>query len=148
MPLSSTSTWKSYFSSRKELDKSNLMLSKIKESVLVSMDFSESFEISSKNESISFISLDPSELEMQIFHHRTILGGSWSNPKKHLIAILASDSEAKPIQILPKFIKDLKLKTISPDEFISSLSSEEEFIALKNQKQNSFTRTSSPYLIF
>jgi len=106
--------------------------------------FLESFEISSKNESISFISLDPSELEMQIFHHRTILGGSWSNPKKHLIAILASDSEAKPIQILPKFIKDLKLKTISPDEFISSLSSEEEFIALKNQKQNSLQEHHPP----
>jgi hypothetical protein len=83
---------------------------------------------------ISFLSLDPSELEMQLFHHGTILGGSCSDPVKHLIAILASDSEAKLIQIPPKFIKDLKLKTNSTDEFFLSLSSEEEFVTLKTPK--------------
>jgi hypothetical protein len=110
------------------------MLSKIKESVSVLMDFTESFENISKNDRISFLSLNPSESEMQPFHHRTILGGSWSDPEKHLIAILVSDSYAKPIQILPKFIKDVKVKTHSVDEFISSRSNEEEFMTLKNPK--------------
>jgi hypothetical protein len=36
---------------------------------------------------------------MQLFHHGTIIGGSWSNPEKHHIAILASDTNAKSIQI-------------------------------------------------
>jgi hypothetical protein len=75
------------------------MLSKIKGSVSISTDFLDSFEIISKNDGISFHSLDPSKLEMQLFHHGTIIGGSWSNPEKHHIAILASDTNAKSIQI-------------------------------------------------
>lgn len=71
---------------------------------------------------------------MRRFHHGWILGGLWYNPEKQFIAILASDSKAKPIQILPKFMKYEKVKTNSTFEFISNLSSEREFIALKNLK--------------
>jgi hypothetical protein len=107
--LSAAPDWKSYFSSKKELDKSDQMLSKIKEPVSVLTDFTESFETISKNDGISFLSLDSSESEMQIFHHGTMIGGSWSDPEKHLITILASGSDAEPIEILPKFIKDVKV---------------------------------------
>jgi hypothetical protein len=71
---------------------------------------------------------------MQLFHLGTLIGGSWSDPEKHLITILASEPNAKPIKILPKFIKDVKVKTHSVDEFIDTLSSEEEFMSLKNPK--------------
>jgi hypothetical protein len=51
--------WKSYFSSMKELDKSDQMLSKIKDSISVTTDFINSFETISKNDGL--LSLDPSE---------------------------------------------------------------------------------------
>jgi hypothetical protein len=126
--------WKSYFSLMKELDKLDQMLSKIKDSISVTTDFINSFELFQKmTESLS-TSLDPSESEMQLFHHGTLIGGSWSDPEKHLITILASEPNAKPIEILPKFIKDVKVKTHSVDEFIDTLSSEEEFMSLKKPK--------------
>jgi hypothetical protein len=93
-----------------------------------------SLETISKNDGISLLFLDPSESEMQLFHHGTLIGGSWSDPEKHLITILASESNAKPIKILPNFIKDVKVKTYSVDKFIDTLSSEEEFMSLKNPK--------------
>jgi len=69
--------WKSYFSSMKELDKSDQMLSKIKDSISVTTDFINSFELFQKmTESLS-TSLDPSESEMQLFHHGTLIGGSF-----------------------------------------------------------------------
>jgi len=71
---------------------------------------------------------------MQLFHHGSILGGSWSNPDQQLIAILAAGTDSKMIQILPKFVKDFKLKANSTDEFIASLGSVEEFKALKSPK--------------
>jgi hypothetical protein len=83
MPISSVASWRSYISSKKELDASNLVFFKIKDAVSVSTPFVDSFEIISKNEGISFLLLDPSETELQLFHHGTILGRSRTNPEKH-----------------------------------------------------------------
>jgi hypothetical protein len=134
MPLSAAASWKSYFHTRKDLDASNLVLSKIKDAVSHSIPFIDSFETISKNEGIAFISLGPSESELQLFHHGVVLGGSWANPEKQLVTILASDNDSKPVQILPKFIKDFKCKTNSPDEFITSQANTDDFSNLKNPR--------------
>jgi hypothetical protein len=88
----------------------------------------------SKNDGIAFLSLDPSESELQLFHHGTTLGGSWTNSERQLVTILASDNEYKPVQLLPKFIKDFEYKINSSDEFITSLTSIDEFTNLENPK--------------
>jgi hypothetical protein len=129
MPLSVAASWKSYFHTRKELDASNLVLSKIKDAVSPSIHFIDSFETISKNEGIAFLSLDPSD-----FHHGVILGGSWANPERQLVAILSSDNNSKPVQILPKFVKDFKCKANSPGEFIACLANIKDFTNLKNPK--------------
>jgi hypothetical protein len=134
MPLSVAASWKSYFHTRKELDASNLVLSKIKDAVSPSIHFIDSFETISKNEGIAFLSLDPSESELQLFHHGVILGGSWANPERQLVTILSSDNDSKPVQILPKFVKDFKCKANSPGEFIACLANIKDFTNLKNPK--------------
>jgi hypothetical protein len=113
MTLSSLSSWKDYFSSKKTLDSSNAQLLRIRESVSPSISFLSSFEEISKNQGISFLSLDPTESQLQLFHHGVILGGSWSSPSKQLTSILGFESDAKPIQIVEKSIKDVKAKSHS-----------------------------------
>jgi hypothetical protein len=134
MPLSSTSAWKSYFSQNKSLNISNLVLNQIKNSISSSTSFSDSFELISKNDGVAFISLDPSETEIQLFHHGTTLGGSWTNPEKQFITILHSPEDSKPIQVLPKFIKGVKAKSHSIEELASSMTDRDSFLALTNPK--------------
>jgi hypothetical protein len=107
---------------------------------LTTILFNNSFELISKNEGIAFISLYLSETESQLFHHGTTLGSSWTSPGKQLITILHSDDDPKPIKILPKFIKDLKLKSHSAEEFNMAMTSNNNFNNLKKTSPTSSTR--------
>jgi hypothetical protein len=103
MPISSALSWKDLFPSQKKLDYSNVHLSTIKVAVGPSIPFINSFEeILEKKKGISFLSLDPSETQLQLFHNGRIIGGLWSSPSKLLVAILGFDKSAKPIQIVEK----------------------------------------------
>jgi hypothetical protein len=128
MPLSVAASW------RKDLEASDLVLTKIKDAVSPSIPFIDSFITIPKNDGISFLSLDPSESKLQLFHDGIILGGSWTNPKKQLVTILASKNDSKPVQILPKFVKDFKHKSNSSNKFIASLGNTDDFTNLKNPK--------------
>jgi hypothetical protein len=75
--------------------------------------FDKVFEEISKNNGISLISFDPSESEIQLFHHNQIIGGSWENPKKLLASIHGFDNSTRPIQIVLKSIEVVKAKTPS-----------------------------------
>jgi hypothetical protein len=134
MPLSSLASWKDYFSSNKSLDSSNNHLVHIRNSVGPSIPFKTSFEEISKNKGISFLSLDPTESHMQLFHHGAIIGGSWASPSTQLISILGFDHNAKPIQIVQKSIKDVKVKANSYEDFTTGLETIESFEKLKNPK--------------
>ncbi len=131
MTLSTLSSWTNYFSSNKDLNSSNHHLIRIRNSVGPSIPILNSFDEISKNQGVSFLSLDPSESQLQLFHHCTPIGGSWDSPSKHLVAILGFDSTAKPIQIVQKSIKDVKQKTYSFDDFATGLETQENFEALK-----------------
>ncbi len=136
MPISSALAWKSYFTHFKHLDGSNLVIDKIKESVSSSTLFIDSFDLISKNDGIDFISLDPSESKIQLFHNGTTLGDTWTDPDKQIITIFHSDDDPKPIQVLPKFIKDLKLKSHSVEECGLALTDPDGFNSLKNPKSD------------
>jgi hypothetical protein len=91
MTVSRLSSWKELFLSPTKFDYTNSELRHLKKSIDPDVDFSESFEAISKNQSISFLSLDPTETKLEIFHHPVVLSGSWNNPDKKLIALLGHD---------------------------------------------------------
>jgi hypothetical protein len=53
-----------------------------------------------KNQVIAFLSLDPLETQLQLFHHGSIIGGTWTSPSHLVVAFLGVDHTAKPIQIV------------------------------------------------
>jgi hypothetical protein len=59
MPSSPANSWKAYFSTNIDLDSSNLLLDKIKNAVSALVPFIIFLEEISKNQGITFISLDP-----------------------------------------------------------------------------------------
>jgi hypothetical protein len=83
---------------------------------------------------MAFLSLDPSETQLQLFHHGVVLGGSWSSPSKQLVSVLGLDSSAKPVQIIYKSVKDIKQKFFSYQDFAIGLESSEKFENMKNIK--------------
>ena len=56
---------------------------------------------------------------MQILHHGHAFGGNWTNPSKKMVAILGTDSDAKPVQIVAKSIKNVKAKSYSFEDLVS-----------------------------
>jgi hypothetical protein len=69
-----------------------------------------------------------------LFHHGTIVGGSWDSPSKQLVSILKFDNDAKPIQLIQKSVKDVKVKSHSFEEFASSIENCASFENMKNPK--------------
>ncbi len=134
MTISRLSTWKDFFLNSTQFDYSNFALRNLRDSIAPSADFSKSFEEISKNPGISFISLDPTETKLQLFHHPTVVGGSWNNPNKKLIAVIGHDLEAKPVQIVLKSIKDGKGKSHSLHEFSLGCGNLDDFKKLRNPK--------------
>jgi hypothetical protein len=108
-----SSIWKKHFLLVKKLDVSNTHLDKLKKAVTHGVSFPKSFEEISKNEGVSYLILDPTETHLQLLHHGHVLGGNWASPAKKLVAILGCDSEARPVQIVQKSIKNIKEKSFS-----------------------------------
>jgi hypothetical protein len=79
---------------------------KIKDLADPGSNFEVTFEIVSKNPRIAFISFDPTESSIQLFHHCHVTGGSWASPTKAYISILGVDDLARPIQIITKETND------------------------------------------
>jgi hypothetical protein len=106
-------SWKQFLLSNPELDVSNKHILKIRDLCAPGTPFEGAFEIISKNSGISFISLDPMESSIQLFHHCQVIGGTWVSPTKTFVCILGFDNSARPIHIIPKSIKIIKTKSIS-----------------------------------
>jgi hypothetical protein len=134
MPILPNTTWKSFFIGNNILDKSINQLDPIKMSTGPDIPFEQSFSEISKNPGVSFLSQDPSELQLQLFHHGLILGGSWSSPSKQLIILLGTEIESKPVQIVQKSIQDIKSKSVSAEDFTTSLEQDGTFASLKTPK--------------
>jgi hypothetical protein len=134
MPLSTLSFWKDYFRSKETLSVSNSLLSKLRDAVGPSMPFLKSFDEISKNDGIAFLSLDPSETQLQLFHHSSVLGGTWTCPTYRLVAVLGFDHSACPIQIAQKSVKDIKTKSHTMTEFATALETSELFENMKAPK--------------
>ncbi len=103
------------------------MLDKIRATVDTSISFEKSFEAISKNPGVTLLSLDPTETSLQLFHHPSIVGGSWAHPVMKLVAISGFDSDTKPIQLISKSIKDFELKSFSTEEFADGMVDSDSF---------------------
>ena len=126
------SIWKKHFLFNKNLDTSNQHMNKILKALAHSIPFVKSFEEISKNEGVSFLFLDPSETHMQLLHHGSVLGGNWSSSTKLLVAVLGTENDAKPIQIIKKSIKIVKEKSFDWDSFEAQSASKDDFVNMKN----------------
>jgi len=106
-------SWKNFLLFNPEFEVSNNHLARILALSNPIAPFEKVFEEISKNNGVSLISFDPSESEIQLFHHNQIIRGSWENPKKLLASMRGFDNSACPIQIVLKSIKVIKAKTPS-----------------------------------
>jgi hypothetical protein len=89
-----------------------------------------------KNLGVWFIALDPSETKLQLFHHPLVIGGSWKNPNKSMIAFIDLEFSANPVELVHKSIKEVKGKSHLIHEFSLCCDSTEEFKKLRNPKTN------------
>jgi hypothetical protein len=96
-------------------------LKKIRNSVSPSRPFTNSILEFSKNPGIAFISLDASEEKLQLFHHVSLTGGSWTDNKETIVGVLGSGSMVIPIQIMSSSIKEVKGKSYSFDQFVNRI---------------------------
>jgi len=74
--------------------------------------------------------LDPTKTHLQILHHGHVLGGNWNSLTKKLVTILGCDSEAKPVQIVQKSIKNIEEKSFLFSEFPVNVENEDQFVQL------------------
>ncbi len=148
MLISSASSWKSYFLVSNKFDYSNSLLKEIHQSVDPSVPVFDSFQKISKNDGITILSLDSLEERLQLFHHPTILGGSWKNKEEKLVAILGLDQDCIPIQISPKSLKDVKAKTFTMEQFAAICDDPASFELSRTPKLNSSAGTLYPFHIY
>jgi hypothetical protein len=119
MPISSILTSKDTFVQKQHWDYSNKLLEKLKNSISASIDFKKSFNEILKNQGLTLLSLDPMESQLQLFHHPQIIGRSWTSSDRKVVAALGFDSDAKPVQLVPKSIK--YFKSFPLNEFAKSM---------------------------
>jgi len=110
-------SWKDYFLKSKNITYSNLVIEKIRKAVDPSCSFTSSVIEISKNPGIAFFALDASGEKLQLFHHISVIGGSWTSDKEKLVGVLGSGSDIVPIQLIQSSIKDTKGKSFSFDQF-------------------------------
>jgi hypothetical protein len=118
--ISSSPSWKCYFLKSKN-HYSNNLLEKIRDSVNPSIPLPTSIVEISKNTGITFPSLDAIEEKLQLFHHTSVLGGSWTDNSEKVVALLGSGNEITPIQIVLKFIKEVRGKSFTFEQFTSKI---------------------------
>jgi hypothetical protein len=138
------SIWKKLFFELKDLDISDEHIDRIKKASNHQATFSKSFEALSKNKGVSFLILDPTKTQIQQLHHGHVLGGNWSNPTKKLIAISGTDSEAKPVQISQKSIKNVKDKTFGFNNLLRSIDEKKDFTNMANANMDYLYKNTLP----
>ncbi len=131
------STWKQFFLESQEFNYSNKLLSKIKEAGSAGNTAEKIFTDFSRNPGIGFLSLDASEENLQLFHHPTILGGSWMDEEIKLVALCGLNNKATPIQVVPKSLKEIKVKAPKSQDIISALSQARSFETIDKISKNS-----------
>jgi hypothetical protein len=135
--ISSTKTtnWKEFFIKSKRFDYLDENLMQLRESIDPNAEFLEEFEEISKNPGVCFLALDPSETKLSLFHHPSVVGGSWKKPKT-MIGFINFEFNANPVEIVSKSIKEIKGKSHSLHEFGLCFGSTDDFKHLRNPKTN------------
>jgi hypothetical protein len=114
------------------MEYSNSLLKTIRDSVNPVIKFTDSIQEISKNPGVTLLALDVSEAFLQIFHHPAVLGGNWTNRSQRVVSILGFQSDAAPVQLIEKLIKESKRKTPSLEKFSECISDEPSLRNLKN----------------
>jgi hypothetical protein len=136
MVISRLSNWKDFFLQSKQFNYLNDNLIQLRESIDPSANSLKNFEEISKNPGVCFLALDPSETKLQLFHHPTVICGSWKDPIKKMIAFIDLEFNANPVELVPKSIKEIKGKSHSIQEFNLGWDNIEDYKKLRNPKAN------------
>jgi hypothetical protein len=134
MTISRLADWKDYFIKSKKFDYLNNNLVQLRETIDPASEILKNFEDVSKHPGVCFLSLDPSESKLQLFHHPTVIGGSWKEPTKRMIAFVDYDFNANPVEIVQKSIIEVKGKSHSIHEFDLGCGGNDDFKKLTNPK--------------
>lgn len=134
MSTSKTKNWKELFINTNQFDYLNNNIVLLRESIDPSAEFLKNFEEISKNPGVCFLALDPSKSKLQLFHHPKVIGGSWKEPNKRMIAFIDFDFDANPVEIVQKSIKEVKGKSHSTHEFNLGCDDPGDFQKLRNPK--------------
>jgi hypothetical protein len=130
------STWKHFFLDSQEFNYSNKILDKIKIAGAACNTAEKIFTDFSRNPGIGFLSLDASKEKLQLFHNPTILGGTWMNEELKLVALIGLSNKATPIQVVPKSLKEVKVKAPKPQDIITTISEGHVFETIKHSTAN------------
>jgi len=88
MTSTTISNWREYFLTSKQFHYLDENLIQLRESIDPNTEILKNFDDISKNPGVCFIALDPSETKLQLFCHPLVIGGSWKNPNKSMIAFI------------------------------------------------------------
>jgi len=88
MTSTTISNWREYFLTSKQFHYLDENLIQLWESIDPNTEILKNFDDISKKTGVCFIALDPSETKLQLFCHPLVIGGSWKNPNKSMIAFI------------------------------------------------------------
>jgi len=89
---------------------SNNMLSQIREAGGPGSSPFEIFETFSKNPGIGFLCLDADDETLLLIHNPTVIGGSWYQADKKLVALSGFDTSPTAIRLKETSLVDVKQK--------------------------------------
>jgi hypothetical protein len=128
--------WKEFLLQSNQFDYLDNNIHQIHESIDPTSDILKNFKEISKNPGICFIALDLSKTKLQLFHHPTVIEGSWKNLNKTMIALFDTEFNANPVELVQKSIKKTKGKSHSLHEFKLGCDDIDDFKKLRNLKTN------------
>ncbi len=95
----------------------------------------EIFETISKNPGIGFLCLDTDDETMLLLHHPTVIGGTWVQAEKKLVALSGFGSTATALRLKEKSIVDVKQKVPLWQEIHDALLNDTPLQDLKSKKE-------------
>jgi hypothetical protein len=129
------SSWRQFLMSNNALKYSDSMIPQIRDAGCHGTPLIEIFETFSKNPGIGLLCLDTDAETILLLHHPAILGGSWLQSKKKLVALSGFEAQATAIHLKESSIIDVKQKVPLWHEIQEALQNDMPLQELKGKKE-------------
>jgi hypothetical protein len=128
-------SWRRFFIDNNALKYSDDMLSQIREAGSHGTSPVEIFETFSKNPGIGLLCLDADDETLLMLHNPTVIGGTWYQSEKKLVALSGFDSKATALRIKEKSIIDIKQKVPLWKDILDALANSKPLQDIKGKKE-------------